>query len=122
MDEMESTGFNIDKARFYGVEPDERLTLRQDAKEFFGSEHGSPPKSVSKYVNRNSSQENLHSNIQNNKLRASLGQTGKDILRSSSVSKLPSMDHDLPERDNDSLIRAGSYHRTRLNDPPYKNK
>lgn len=114
MDEMESTGFKIDQAKFFGTTPDDELTMRQDAREFYGSNNGSPPKYVNKMSNRNS-QENLHTNILNNKTNNSpMNKVGTNILRSSSVAKLH-------QEDNNPIIRHGSLNRNGLNDS-YKPK
>lgn len=75
---MNDTSYNIAKAKFFGVEPDKTLTLKKDAKAFFGSDTTtiSPVKSAMKQQDRNDLARSIVSNA------------GNMILRSQSVNNL----------------------------------
>lgn len=85
---MDQTGYNIARARFFGVEADESLTLKQDAKFFYSHNSGSPAKVAAKPQSSYATlQENVSTNvIQRN--RSPIGNAGNKILRSSSTSVL----------------------------------
>lgn len=115
--EFESTAYKINKSRFFMDEPDEKLTMKKDAEEFYGgSQHGDAPKTVRNHYEQSRAQENVHSNVQKNQLRSTVGKAGNTILRSSSMIKLRDNEIDNP------IINRNGINRISLNDNPYKYK
>jgi hypothetical protein len=115
--EFESTAYKINKSRFFMDEPDEKLTMKKDAEEFYGgSQHGDAPNTMRNHHEQSMAQENVHSNLQKNHLRSTVGKAGNTILRSSSMTKLRDAEIDNP------IINRNGINRTSLNDNPYKYK
>ena len=71
---MDETGFNIARSKFYGYQPDENTSLKQNSKIFYGGISGltSPSR---RYENN---QENIAGNVSRNR-RSSIGRAGKSI-------------------------------------------
>jgi hypothetical protein len=111
---MESTGYLIDKSKFFGLQPDDALSMKKDAEEFYGgSNQGSPPKKTSYKANAHRhSQENLHTNIQRNRV----SNAGNQILRSSSVTRLHNGESSNPIS-HENVYNKGVNHNV-----PYKHK
>lgn len=115
---MNDTGYKIDTAKFFGVQPDENLSMKRDALEFYGTgKPASPARSISKYNGHYDSQENVHTNVMKNQNRRStVGHAGNTILRSSSVRRLH------PSDDNNPIIHNTSPDRGNTHNSPYKNR
>ena len=84
--ELENTAYQINKSKFFGQQPDEKLSMKKDAEMFYsGAEKGSPVKVIRKMNGQH--KENTHTNIRKS-LRSPVGKAGKAIIRSSSVAKI----------------------------------
>lgn len=94
---MDKTAYNIAKAKFFGVEPEDTLSLKQDVKFFYGHNTGSPAKIIAKPQNGYASlQENVSTNVIKRR-RSQVGIAGDTILRSSSTSRLDENEREEPE-------------------------
>ena len=76
---MNDTGYNIAKAKFFGVEPDEKLSLKNDAKVFYGGEKRESPTRLE-----------IKQKERSDLARSVVSNAGNMILRSQSVNNLSS--------------------------------